>query len=114
MSINLLMTDGAATLVPGISDTYTIVVSNAGPTNGTGALATTVNLPVNASVTFTFTTTINPSEGRVCPTVPVNLFAVNKHILDDLRGAGLAVAYRRAALTRAAVSSATAAVTCRH
>jgi uncharacterized repeat protein (TIGR01451 family) len=32
-----------------------------GPTSGSGALATTVNLPVNASVTFTFATTINPS-----------------------------------------------------
>ena len=32
-----------------------------GPTSGGGALATTVNLPVSASVTFTFTTTINPS-----------------------------------------------------
>jgi uncharacterized repeat protein (TIGR01451 family) len=35
--------------------------SVSGPTNGSGSLATTVNLPVNASVTFTFTTTINPS-----------------------------------------------------
>src|SRR4029077_19638710 len=32
-----------------------------GPLSGTGALATTVNLPVNASVTFTFTVQIDPS-----------------------------------------------------
>jgi uncharacterized repeat protein (TIGR01451 family) len=96
MPINLLIDDGKTTVVPGTSDTYTIVVSNtgptavtgasvsdplpagvtaatwantassgggsvSGPTNGSGALATAVNLPVNASVTFTFTTTINPS-----------------------------------------------------
>src|SRR5512132_1048112 len=35
--------------------------SVSGATSGSGALATTVDLPVNASVTFTFTTTINPS-----------------------------------------------------
>jgi len=89
-------TDGATSVVPGTSDTYTMVVSNAGPSavtgasvsdplpagvigatwvatgftgggsvagpaSGSGALATTVDLPVNASVTFTFTPTINPS-----------------------------------------------------
>jgi uncharacterized repeat protein (TIGR01451 family) len=32
-----------------------------GPSSGTGALATTVDLPVNASVTFTFTVQIDPS-----------------------------------------------------
>jgi uncharacterized repeat protein (TIGR01451 family) len=32
-----------------------------GPQNGSGALATTVNLPVNASVAFSFTAAINPS-----------------------------------------------------
>src|SRR4029077_2983816 len=32
-----------------------------GPLSGTGALATTVNLPVNASVTFTFTVLVSPS-----------------------------------------------------
>jgi hypothetical protein len=35
--------------------------SVSGPASGSGALATTVNLPANASVTFTFATTINPS-----------------------------------------------------
>src|SRR5262249_25392568 len=88
--------DGKTAAVPGTSDTYTIVVSNNGPsavtgasvsdplpvgvtaatwtatassgrgtapgaTEGGGALATTVDLPVNASVTFTFTVTIDPS-----------------------------------------------------
>jgi uncharacterized repeat protein (TIGR01451 family) len=91
-------TDGVLAAVPGTADTYTITVSNNGPsavtgasvsdplpagtnaaswmatgftgggsvsvgapTNGIGALATTVDLPVNATVTFTFTTAINPS-----------------------------------------------------
>jgi uncharacterized repeat protein (TIGR01451 family) len=96
MSSNLSINDGVTTVVPGTSDTYTIVVSNtgptavtgasvsdplpagvtaatwantassggggvSGPTSGSGALATIVNLPVNASVTFTFTASINPS-----------------------------------------------------
>src|SRR5262249_2726773 len=96
MSTDLTIDDGRTSVVPGTSDTYTIVVSNTGPsaitgasvsdalpagataasrtattnsggasatgpTSGSGGLATTVNLPVNASVTFTFTTTINPS-----------------------------------------------------
>src|SRR5581483_5781928 len=82
--------------IPGTSDTYTIVVSNNGPSavigasvsdalppgvtdaiwtsttstnggkvtgpiSGIGALATTVDLPVHASVTFTFTIQIPPS-----------------------------------------------------
>jgi uncharacterized repeat protein (TIGR01451 family) len=104
----IIKTDGAASVVPGTSDTYTIVVSNpgpsavtgaslsdplpagvigatwaatgftgggsvAGPASGSGALATTVDLPVNASVTFTFTTTINPSAtGSISNTVTVS------------------------------------------
>src|SRR5262249_60613731 len=35
--------------------------SVSGPTSGTGALAAIVNLPVNATVTFSFTPTIDPS-----------------------------------------------------
>jgi uncharacterized repeat protein (TIGR01451 family) len=89
-------TDGVLAVVPGTPDTYTIVVSNhgpsavtgasvadplpagvnaaswtftgstsggsvSGPTSGIGALATTVDLPVNASVTFSFTVDVNPS-----------------------------------------------------
>src|SRR5262249_9921417 len=89
-------TDGVTQVVPGTSTTYTIVVSNngpsavtgasvsdllptgvtsatwmatdssgggsvTGPTSGSGALSTTVDLPVNASVTFTFTVQIDPS-----------------------------------------------------
>jgi uncharacterized repeat protein (TIGR01451 family) len=89
-------TDGVMSVVPGTSTTYTIVVSNAGPsavtgasvvdplppgvtggswafggatgggavtgpTGGSGALATTVDLPVNAHVTFTFTVQIDPA-----------------------------------------------------
>ena len=89
-------TDGKTSVVPDTPDTYTIVVSNAGPSNvtgasisdplpagatastwtvtdssgggavtgpssGSGALATTVDLPVNASVTFSFTAQIDPS-----------------------------------------------------
>jgi len=101
-------TDGVLAVVPGTADTYTIVVSNpgpsavtgasvsdplpagvigatsaatgftgggsvAGPASGSGALATTVDLPVNASVTFTFTTTINPSAtGSISNTVTVS------------------------------------------
>src|SRR6516165_2476638 len=94
--LSVTMTDGKTTVVPGTSDTYTIVVSNAGPndvtgasvadllpagvngatwtatgstgggsvsgpTSGIGDLATTVDLPVNASVTFVFTVQVNPS-----------------------------------------------------
>jgi uncharacterized repeat protein (TIGR01451 family) len=89
-------TDGVTSVVPGTFDTYTIVVSNlgpsavtrasvadsvasgvtsatwtatdssgggavSGPSSGTGALATTVDLPVNSTVTFTFTVQIDPS-----------------------------------------------------
>src|SRR5262249_27585853 len=87
--------DRVASAVPGGSTTYTIVVSNTGPSavtgatvsdtlpqgvtaatgrptassggtvtgpsSGTGALATTVNLPVGATVTFTFTVDIDPT-----------------------------------------------------
>jgi uncharacterized repeat protein (TIGR01451 family) len=94
--LSITETDNRTSVVPGTLDTYTIVVSNNGPsavtgasvsdplpvgvtgvtwmetgntgggsvngpTNGVGALATTVNLPVNASVTFSFTATIDPS-----------------------------------------------------
>jgi uncharacterized repeat protein (TIGR01451 family) len=94
--LSLTKTDGQSTAVPGTSTTYTIVVSNAGPstatgaaladplpagvtaatwtlvsatgggnvsgpTSGTGALATTVNLPVNATLTFHFVVTIDPT-----------------------------------------------------
>jgi uncharacterized repeat protein (TIGR01451 family) len=94
--LSITKTDGVLAVVPGTSDTYTIVVSNTGPsavtgatvsdplpagviaanwafagssgggsvsgdTSGSGALATTVDLPVNASVTFTFTVQISPS-----------------------------------------------------
>ena len=37
MSSNLSINDGVTTVVPGTSDTYTIVVSNTGPTAVTGA-----------------------------------------------------------------------------
>jgi uncharacterized repeat protein (TIGR01451 family) len=85
--------DTKTSVAPGTDTTYTIVVSNTGPsdvtgasvsdplpagvtaaswqfdggtnggsvfgpTSGTGALAATVNLPVNATVTFSFTATI--------------------------------------------------------
>jgi uncharacterized repeat protein (TIGR01451 family) len=94
--LSITKTDGQTTAVPGLSTTYTIVVSNAGPSaargatlsdplpagvttaawaslgatgggvvtgpsSGTGALATTVDLPVNATVTFSFTVQIDPS-----------------------------------------------------
>jgi uncharacterized repeat protein (TIGR01451 family) len=78
----IIKTDGVLAVVPGTADTYTIVVSNpgrsavtgatvsdplpatwmatgftgggsvSGPASGSGALATTVDLPVNATVTF--------------------------------------------------------------
>jgi uncharacterized repeat protein (TIGR01451 family) len=89
-------TDGVTSAVPGSSTTYTIVVSNlgpsavtgasvadslpagatggswafagmtgggavTGPSSGSGALATTVDLPVNATITFTFTVQVSPS-----------------------------------------------------
>ena len=89
-------TDGVSSVVPGTPNTYTIVVSNAGPsavtgaalsdlvpagvtattwtfvsatgggsvsgpTSGSGALATTVDLPAGATVTFTFTAQVDPS-----------------------------------------------------
>ncbi len=88
--------DGKTTAVPGTSTTYTIVVSNAGPSSahgvalsdplpagvtsatwtfagatgggsvtgpssGSGALTTTVDLPVGATVTFSFTAQIAPT-----------------------------------------------------
>jgi uncharacterized repeat protein (TIGR01451 family) len=104
----IIKTDGVLAVVPGTADTYTIVVSNPGPsavtgasvsdplpagtiaanwafasssgggsvsgsTSGIGALVTTVDLPVNASVTFTFTTTISPSAtGSFTNTVTVS------------------------------------------
>ena len=101
-------TDGVTSVVPGTSTTYTIVVSNAGPSavtgasvsdplpagatggtwafagttgggavsgpaGGSGALGTTVNLPVNATVTFTFTVAIDASAtGTVVNTATVS------------------------------------------
>src|SRR4029450_4333150 len=94
--LSVTKTDGVTSAVPGTSTTYTIVVSNQGPSavtgasvsdplpagviaatwtatassgggtvtgplSGTGALATTVDLPVNASVSFTFTVLVSPS-----------------------------------------------------
>jgi uncharacterized repeat protein (TIGR01451 family) len=94
--LQVTMTDGVTSVVPGTPDNYTIVVSNngprdvigasvsdplppgttaanwtftgstgsgvvTGPLNGIGALLTTVNLPANATVTFSFTPTIDPS-----------------------------------------------------
>ena len=93
--LSITKTDGQTTAVPGTSTSYTITVSNAGPSaangvalsdplpagvtaatwsftgatgggvvtgpsSGTGALATTVNLPVGATITFTFTVQIDP------------------------------------------------------
>jgi Domain of unknown function DUF11 len=71
--LSITKTDGNTSVVPGTSDTYTITVSNNGPdtvssgggsvsgdTSGIGALATTVDLPANASVTFSFTVQISP------------------------------------------------------
>jgi uncharacterized repeat protein (TIGR01451 family) len=89
-------TNGVTSVVPGTPTTYTIVVSNAGPSavtgasvsdplsagatfagwvatarsgggrvsgpsSGSGALATTVDLPVGATVTFAFTVLVSPS-----------------------------------------------------
>jgi uncharacterized repeat protein (TIGR01451 family) len=94
--LSITKSDGVPSAVPGLSTTYTIVVSNtgpsavtgasvsdalpvgvtsaswrttassgsgtvSGPTSGTGALAAMVNLPVHATVTFTFTVQIDPS-----------------------------------------------------
>jgi uncharacterized repeat protein (TIGR01451 family) len=120
-------TDGATSVVPGTSPTYTIVVSNTGPsavtgasvsdplpagvtgatwtatgftgggsvsggapTSGTGALATTVDLPVGATVTFTFTPTIDPGvTGSLANTATVtppagvtDPFAANNSVTD--------------------------------
>jgi uncharacterized repeat protein (TIGR01451 family) len=95
-NLSITKSDGVTIVAPGSSTTYTIVVSNlgpsavtgvsvsdpvpasvtaatwtitgaagggavTGPTAGTGALDTTVNLPVNATVTFTFTVHVDPS-----------------------------------------------------
>ena len=104
--LSVTKTDGVTSAVPGTQNTYTIVVSNHGPSavsgasvsdplpagvtaatwtatassgggtvtgplSGTGALATTVDLPVNASVTFTFTVLVSPSAtGSPEPTRP--------------------------------------------
>ena len=94
--LSITNSDGVTSVVPGGITTYTIVVSNqgpsavsgasvadplpagvtaatwtanlpsgggvvTGPTSGTGALTTTVDLPVNATLTFSFTATIDPS-----------------------------------------------------
>jgi uncharacterized repeat protein (TIGR01451 family) len=96
MATNLTIDDNTITVVPGTDTTYTIVVSNtgptdvigasvsdplpvgvtgaiwqfegatnsgsvSGPTSGIGDLLTTVDLPVDATVTFSFTATIDPS-----------------------------------------------------
>ena len=95
-ALSISKTDGVASVVPGTSVTYTIVVTNdgpsavtgasvsdalpggvtaaswtfesatgggsvTGPSSGVGALATTVDLPVDATVTFTFTVQVDPS-----------------------------------------------------
>jgi uncharacterized repeat protein (TIGR01451 family) len=94
--LSITKTDGVTSVVPGTSSTYTVVVSNAGPsgvigasvsdplaagvtggtwafagatgggavsgpTGGSGALGTSVDLPAGATVTFTFTVQVSPS-----------------------------------------------------
>src|SRR5262249_7899633 len=93
--LSITKDDGKTTVVPGTTTTYTITVSNAGPStatgaalsdplpagvtaaswtfvsqtgggivtgpsSGTGALDTTVTLPVGAALTFSFTAAIDP------------------------------------------------------
>jgi uncharacterized repeat protein (TIGR01451 family) len=107
VGLSITKTDGTTTAVPGTSTTYTIVVSNAGPSvatgaalsdplpvgvtaatwtfvsttgggsvtgamSGTGVLATTIDLPVGATITFNFTATIDPAAtGTVVNTAAV-------------------------------------------
>jgi uncharacterized repeat protein (TIGR01451 family) len=96
VDLSITKTDGAASAVPGTNTIYTITVSNAGPSDvtgaavsdpmpagsttmswmatgssgggavsgpasGSGALATTVDLPVGGTVTFTATVAIDPA-----------------------------------------------------
>jgi uncharacterized repeat protein (TIGR01451 family) len=99
MATSITVDDGVSSVVPGTSNTYTIVVSNSGPaavtgaavndllpiagvtgaswafasstlggsvssgspTTGTSSLATAVDLPVGATVTFSFTVDVDPS-----------------------------------------------------
>jgi uncharacterized repeat protein (TIGR01451 family) len=63
MSINLSVDDGKTTVVPGTSDTYTIVVSNTGPSAVTGASVSDA-LPAGA-IAATWTATTNSGGGSV-------------------------------------------------
>ncbi len=60
-------TDGVTTLVPGAATTYTIIVSNFGPSNADGAI---FRDPAVANLSVTSVICGAPTGGAVCPTGP--------------------------------------------
>ena len=74
-------TDGATSVNPGGTTTYTIVVTNAGPAAADGAVFTD---PAVANLSVTSVTCGSPSGGAACPTVPNTTVAL-------LQGAGIVI-----------------------
>ena len=74
-------TDGVASVNAGGTTAYTIVVSNAGPSNATGAI---FKDPAVANLTVTSVTCGSPAGGAVCSTVPNTTVAL-------MQGAGIVV-----------------------
>ena len=74
-------TDGVTSVSPGATTTYTIVVTNAGPAAGDGAVFTD---PAVANLGVTGVTCGNPSDGAACPNVPNTTVAL-------MQGAGIVI-----------------------
>jgi len=66
LALAVAKTDGSATYTPGGTATYTIVITNSGPTN---ALALTVNDPLPAGVTLNGTVTCAAAGSATCGAV---------------------------------------------
>ncbi len=74
-------TDGVTSVIPGGTTTYTIVVSNGGPSPASGAVFTD---PAVANLSVTSVTCGSPSGGAACPTVPNTTVAL-------MQGAGIVI-----------------------
>src|ERR1022692_1113675 len=74
-------TDGVTSVIPGGTTTYTIVVSNAGPSAANGAVFTD---PAVANLSVTSVTCGRPSSGAACPPAPNTTVAL-------MQGAGIVI-----------------------
>jgi uncharacterized repeat protein (TIGR01451 family) len=77
--LSITKTDGTPTVNAGTTHTYTIVVSNAGPSAADGAI---FQDPATANVTVTNVSCGSPTGGAVCPVAPT---------VVAMQGAGIAI-----------------------